>query len=262
MTIKLYTESRGQGPSLVLLHGWGLNSGVFEPVSHKLAEHFRVTLVDLPGFGRNATQMPEDYTLNTLANIVGEHLPTKSILLGWSLGGLVAQKIAIQGHENLAALVLLASSPKFADDPEWKGIKSNVLSLFESQLEQDFSKTLNRFLAIQALGSESAKQDIRLIKDQVQHFPIPDVNALRFGLGMLSSTDLRNQLHTIQVPTYRLYGRLDSLVPHQIIEKVERLHPSQSMHIFDKASHGPFISHQNEFVRVLFNMLGIPKESS
>lgn len=255
MTIKLYTESRGQGPSLVLLHGWGLNSGVFEPISHKLADHFRVTLIDLPGFGRNATQMPDTYSLEELASIVGKHLPTKSILLGWSLGGLIAQKIAINGDQNLAALVLLASSPKFADDPEWKGIKSNVLALFESQLEQDFSKTLNRFLAIQALGSESAKQDIRKIKDQVQHYPIPDEYALRYGLGLLSDTDLRNQLAKIQVPTYRLYGRLDSLVPHQIIDQVERLHPSEAVHVFAKASHGPFISHQDEFMTVLLNML-------
>lgn len=257
MSIKLFTETRGQGPSLVLLHGWGLNSGVWELVSHQLADHFRLTLIDLPGYGRNATQLPQSYTLDALADLVGEHLPINSTLLGWSLGGLVAQKLAIKQHLNLSQLVVLASTPKFADDPLWKGIKQNVLSVFESQLERDFSKTLSRFLAIQALGSESAKQDIRQIKDQVQHYPMPDETALRSSLALLSGTDLRNELSQIRVPTYRLYGWLDSLVPHQIIDQVEALHASQHVHIFRKASHAPFISHPVEFITCLKDMLGI-----
>lgn len=255
MSISLYTESRGRGPSLVLLHGWGLNSGVWELIGHQLADRFRLTLIDLPGYGRNANQLPDPYTLDALADLVGEHLQSNSTLLGWSLGGLIAQKIAISQHPNLSRLVLLASSPKFADDGAWKGIKQNVLRVFETQLEKDFSKTLSRFLAIQALGSDTAKQDIRQIKDQIQHFPIPDEFALQHSLSLLSSTDLRAELSRISVPTFRLYGRLDSLVPHQIIDQVEAIHSSEAVHIFHKASHAPFISHPEEFLDCLVKLL-------
>ncbi|MGL5361217.1 MAG: alpha/beta fold hydrolase, partial [Shewanella sp.] len=46
----LYIETHGQGPDLVLLHGWGVNGGLFSGVLDALSE-YRVHVVDLPGFG-------------------------------------------------------------------------------------------------------------------------------------------------------------------------------------------------------------------
>ncbi|HEY0722138.1 MAG TPA: alpha/beta fold hydrolase, partial [Gammaproteobacteria bacterium] len=58
----LHIEVRGTGPDLVLLHGWGLHGGLFRSLADRLAPHFRLHLVDLPGHGRSV--MPEgDYTL-------------------------------------------------------------------------------------------------------------------------------------------------------------------------------------------------------
>ena len=53
--MKLYTETLGAGPDLVLLHGWGLHAGVWESTAAELAKSWRVTLVDLPGHGRSPT---------------------------------------------------------------------------------------------------------------------------------------------------------------------------------------------------------------
>ncbi len=251
----LFTQCRGSGSDLVLLHGWGLNSGVFEPLTDVLANHFRVTLIDLPGFGRNREVMPQPYSLHELSRMVAESLPNQSILLGWSLGGLVAQQIAIDFGAKLKKLVLVASSPKFSQDDEWFGIKPEVLRVFEQQLERDFSKTLDRFMAIQAMGSETAREDIKKIKGYVQDYPIPDEGALQAGLNLLSSVDLRDQLKSIKVPTHRLYGRLDSLVPHKAIEPIGALQPSCSSHVFAHASHAPFISHPQEFIEYLYSIL-------
>jgi len=49
----LYVEQRGQGPDLVLLHGWGLNLRVWDTLTDELASGFRVIAVDLPGHGRS-----------------------------------------------------------------------------------------------------------------------------------------------------------------------------------------------------------------
>lgn len=254
MTIKLFTETRGLGPNLVMLHGWGLNSGVWEPISHELQKHFRVTYIDLPGFGRNADCMPYKYDLAAISNLVSECLPMQCHLLGWSLGGLVAQYLACQSNARISSIILLTSSPKFAESENWPGIKQDVLQLFEQQLERDFSKTLERFLAIQAMGSQSARGDIKLIREHVQQYPMPAQKALQAGLTMLAKTDLRNELSSILVPIHRLYGRLDSLVPLKAMHQIEAISPSTTQHVFAKASHAPFISHPEEFINQLKTM--------
>jgi pimeloyl-[acyl-carrier protein] methyl ester esterase len=261
MTSTLFSESRGQGPNLVLLHGWGLNSGVWEPISSRLEAHFRVTFIDLPGFGRNASIMPEHYDLTSISSMVGECLPDKYSLLGWSMGGLVAQNIAIDHASNIDKLVLLATSPKFTQDADWFGIKSQVLTSFEDQLEKNYSKTLDRFMAIQALGSTSAREDIKQIKQFIEHYPMPDYSALRAGLGILAGTDLRPFLADISCETYRLYGRLDSLVPTKAIARIAELQPNSKSHTFAHASHAPFISHPDDFLGHLFTIFDIEEST-
>lgn len=251
MTTSLFSVTRGTGPSLVLLHGWGVNSGVWEPLCETLEDSFRVTLVDLPGFGRNADRLPDKYTLAELAALIEPCIPDNATLLGWSLGGLLAQQFAIDFPTRLKRLVLVASSPKFCEQDSWRGIKAGILEQFEKQLELDFSKTLKRFLAIQALGSESARDDIKQIQHYVQNYPLPSEFALKQGLNLLSETDLRDQLKQIAVPTHRLYGRLDSLVPQQAIAQIEAFHKSTSMQVFPHASHAPFISHPKDFLMAI-----------
>jgi pimeloyl-[acyl-carrier protein] methyl ester esterase len=146
---------------------------------------------------------------------------------------------------------LVASSPKFCEQDDWRGIKPGILEQFEKQLELDFSKTLKRFLAIQALGSASARDDIKQIQHHVQNYPLPSEYALRQGLKLLSETDLTGQLKHIAIPIHRLYGRLDSLVPQQAIEQIEEILKSTSLHIFPHASHAPFISHPEDFLRIV-----------
>lgn len=251
MTQTLFTEVRGYGSDLVLLHGWGLNSGVWEPISHKMQQDFRITLIDLPGFGRNAECLPDNYTLDEVTDMVAAVIPVEATVLGWSMGGLVAQNLAIRFPQLMKKLVLVATTPKFEMADDWPGIRPDVLNVFEQQLERNFSKTLDRFLAIQAMGSPSSKHDIKTIRHHVQRFPIPDEKALRAGLGLLSSVDLRTNVSELNVDTLRLYGRLDSLVPHSAVEKIQALQPDCQSHVFAHASHAPFISHIDEFYEVL-----------
>ena len=145
MSESLKISTVGSGKKLVFLHGWGVNSGVWQPLIDILKEEFCITTIDLPGYGLNHQQLPAPYNLQNIATMVAEHLPANCILIGWSLGGLVAQQIANSHPEKLKQLVLICSSPKFSKSAEWPGIDPKVLNFFTQQLEQDFSKTLLRF---------------------------------------------------------------------------------------------------------------------
>ena len=163
----LRIRTYGTGSPLVLLHGWGLNSGVWQSVIERFSQRYQVITIDLPGYGENVACVPEAYTLAAVCEWVADKIPANAILLGWSMGGLIAQQIAIQNSPSLRALITLSSSPCFQQKKDWLGIKPNVLGTFEQQLAQDYVKTLNRFMAIQALGSPEAKSEIVLLKQAI-----------------------------------------------------------------------------------------------
>lgn len=96
-------------------------------------------------------------------------------------GGLVASDIALRYPERVSALITVSSSPCFTAREGWPGIKNEVLSGFQHQLSEDFKRTVERFLALQTLGTESARQDARILKDVVLTQQMPSVEVLNGG---------------------------------------------------------------------------------
>ncbi|MCL1142849.1 pimeloyl-ACP methyl ester esterase BioH [Shewanella gaetbuli] len=244
----LHIETIGQGHDVVLLHGWGVNSAVFEPIKHALND-YTVHYVDLPGFGHSD---PIEGDIHDWVNALAQRLPDNAIWLGWSLGGLVATQLAINFPQKAKGLITVASSPCFMAQPNeqpqpWPGIAPQVLSQFSEQLNNNLPKTIERFLAIQAMGSESAKSDIQVIKSLVLAKPLPEQQSLQQGLDMLANIDLRHQLAEIELPWLRIWGRLDGLVPKRTLKMLNADQKTTDI-ILQKASHAPFISHSSLFI--------------
>jgi pimeloyl-[acyl-carrier protein] methyl ester esterase len=246
---------------IVLLHGWGLNSGVWQPLLELFNQdnkhNFQVITIDLPGFGRNSEFDIEPYSLSNICHNIEQVIDQPAIYLGWSLGGLIATEIALKYPEKVLALITVASSPYFVDqkNDNWPGIKESVLDSFHSQLTQDTAKTISGFLKIQAMGSPHIRQDLKLITQLVMSQDLPSQKTLTDSLTLLSRCDLRQNLSSITQPFLRLYGRNDSLVPKAVVKNINLLVPDSDEHIFEHASHAPFISHLNDFHLVLTRWL-------
>ena len=247
----LVTRSHGTGKDLVFLHGWGMNSGVFTEFSPLLSEEFTVTVVDLPGFGNNHNVVPDKYSVASLAEMIGPALPDNCVVAGWSLGGLVAQQLALSAPDRVTGLITIASSPRFVSANGWPGIDPAILSQFQKELGENFQKTLDRFLSIQAMGSETARQDVKKIKSSVTAYPDPSPDALAAALQLLSDEDLRAVIGQIRQPTLRIFGRLDSLVPKTAIDNICQLQPQSDAVVLSKASHAPFISHPQQTADII-----------
>ena len=246
----LWWQTVGTGNChLVLLHGWGLNAEVWHCISEELASHFTLHLVDLPGFGRSRGFGA--MSLDEMAQQVLDAAPQNAIWLGWSLGGLVASQIALSQPERVRALVTVASSPCFSAQEAWPGIKSDVLASFQQQLSEDFQRTVERFLALQTMGTETARQDARTLKQTVLSLPMPDVEVLNGGLEILKTVDLREPLAALAMPHLRIYGYLDGLVPRKVVPLLDALWPDSESQVIAKAAHAPFISHPVEFCSAL-----------
>ena len=249
MTAKLHWQTEGQGSDLVLIHGWGMNGAVWQQLLPLLTPHYRVHWVDLPGYGHSRELTA--HGVEEMAHVLLENSPVSATWLGWSLGGLVATQAAIQAPERVSKLVTVASSPRFAAQSTWRGIKPQVLEDFRHQLSENFKLTVERFMALQAMGSPTARQDIKQLKQAVLSRPEPDPQALAAGLKLLADVDLREQLGRISQPWLRLYGRLDGLVPVKIATELDELAPQSQRQVFAAASHAPFISHPEEFAQAL-----------
>ena len=125
-----------------------------------------------------------------------------------------------------------------------------MLESFQNQLTDDFKKTLERFLAIQSLGSDTAKSDLKTLKAQIFQHPQPDSMALKKGLEYLQTVDLRRYINALDCDTLRIFGSQDSLVPKQAVEMIQQLQPDARYHVIKGASHAPFISHTDQFMQI------------
>ncbi|MXP66934.1 pimeloyl-ACP methyl ester esterase BioH [Pantoea sp. Nvir] len=252
MTV-LYWNICGKGNMpLVLLHGWGMNAEVWQGVVSLLSPHFCLHLVDLPGYGRS--QQVGALSLVETAQYLLPYLPPHALLLGWSLGGLVATELALCAPQQIRGLISVASSPCFTARNTWPGIKPNTLEIFRTQLSNDFYRTIERFLVLQTLGTDSAREDTCILKEVVRVQPMLSVEVLEGGLAILRDVDLRDRLPQITVPFLRLYGALDSLVPRRIAAQLDAvLTTSPPSIMMEKAAHAPFISHPDVFVKHILN---------
>lgn len=105
----LWVQDTGQGSPVALLHAVGTSGGIWWQHIPRLARRFRVLAVDLPGHGQSP-KPKEPVSLEGMANALHEALQNRSLLpahlVGLSLGGMVAQMMAVQYPESVATLTL------------------------------------------------------------------------------------------------------------------------------------------------------------
>jgi pimeloyl-[acyl-carrier protein] methyl ester esterase len=238
---QLFTRSSGSGPDLVLIHGWGLHSGVWDGFVPLLEPYFRVLRVDLPGHGSSGWS--GEAMLDEMAAAVLDVAPANAAWLGWSLGGLVAMRAALQAPARVGALLLLASTPCFVRRPNWQcALLPALLDAFADELQQDYLRTLNRFLALQVRGSENSGVVLRVLRTRVLEKGKPAPDALRAGLDILRHTDLRDEVGALACPALVVAGERDTLVPVAAAGATADLMPNAGVAIVPGAGHAPFIA--------------------
>ncbi|WED21940.1 pimeloyl-ACP methyl ester esterase BioH [Vibrio sp. JC009] len=254
MSAPLFWQTLGEGEDVVLIHGWGMNGAVWQQTADILSQHYRVHIVDLPGYGHSAETGAQD--LDEIASLVLDSAPDKAIWIGWSLGGLVATHVALNYPQRVAKLITVASSPKFAAEKGWRGIKPQVLKAFTEQLVEDFQTTIERFMALQAMGSPTARQDVKTLKKAVLSRPAPDQDSLVLGLSLLADVDFRSELKNLTMPILRLYGRLDGLVPVKVAKDVANYIENSEDFTFAESSHAPFMTELEAFCSRIIQFIG------
>ena len=245
--MKLHVATVGCGPDLVLLHGWGLHSGIWAPLLPALSRSHRVSCIDLPGHGHSPAP-PAAFDLDAVAAAVAAHAPPEAAWLGWSLGGQVALAAALAGHA-VRRLVLVATTPRFVAGPGWDcGMAPATLTGFADSLARDHRKTVRDFLALQLRGDRRAVTLLGELRGVLAQCREPDPVALRAGLAVLAEADLRARLPAIRQPALVISGARDRLTPAAAGQQLAAGLADGRFIAMPGAAHAPFLSHPEEFL--------------
>lgn len=241
----------------VLVHGWAMHSGLWgdqnEPFLGGLLALGNVTLVDLPGHGMSPEPQAFGEGLDDWAQALLQVAPQRATWIGWSLGGMVAQRVAVLAPERVAHLVLLSSSPCFTQRADWPlAVDSRVLRQFADNLRAAPEKTLIRFLSLQIKDSDDAKRTLRQLRQRLSTRPMARASVLDLGLDFLLHQDLRDSWRDMACSGTLILGEQDSLVPEGMGQEARKLLNSKwTVPVLNGSGHAPFLSAPNAVLRLI-----------
>src|SRR4029077_17462382 len=256
----LHYEMRGRGKDLVLLHGWGLNLGVWDELARALALRFRIIAIDLPGPGRGDGDSP---AVTPAAQAWRVHetlapLTERYFLLGWSLGGQFALDLAAAMPAGVERLVLVATTPKFLAAPGWRfGMAPALLTRLAEALRAGRDAAVDEFLALCARGSapRTAARVLKQLRHALAHYGAAHTEALSNGLERLKDCDLRTALPLLRVPALVIGGAEDRITRAAASRALAARLAGARYVEFPGAAHAPFLSHPARFAATLTGFL-------
>jgi len=235
-------------PTFVFIHGWGQAAQTWHAQMAYFGARHQVLAVDLPGHG-GASDVPlEAWDQALLAKLPDEPV----VLVGWSLGGMLALRLAATHAARLAGMVLLSTTPSFRLRSGWEhGCADEVFERFQESLEANAPRLLDRFFALMLQGDElDRKQFVGIVRTAVDRRRAASMAGLRCGLQLLDELDLRAVLPDISLPTLVLHGQADAVTPVGAAHDLAEQMPAATLNIM-QAGHAPHLTQTDKFNQLL-----------
>lgn len=266
MSVKLHIEATGPdaGRPVILIHGWPLSGKAWAHQVPALAEAgFRVITYDRRGFGQSekpASGFDYDTLAQDLADLMESHDLRDASLVGFSMGGgEVARYIANHGESRLRSVVFASAVPPFlmkSDDNPEGPLTEDAAQEMEDGLRADRNAFFDQFTRdfFSAGGALKVSEDerqkaIALCKQSDQAAALGCMEA--FG-----TTDFREDLKKVSLPTLVLHGDSDGIVPFEGsgARTKAAIHGSQ-LALIEGGPHGVNVSHAEAFNAALIGFL-------
>jgi pimeloyl-ACP methyl ester carboxylesterase len=244
-------EERGAGEPLLLIQGLGYGRWGWDPVVPGLAERFRVLTFDNRGIGES--DKPEGpYTARELAadalQVLDEAGVSRAHVLGASLGGMIAQEVAVAVPERVDRLVLCCTTPGGSDGVPMPEV---TVRLFQEAPSLAPEVALRRFVA-NALGSKAPEELVdELFARRIANPPDPAGWQAQAAAG----TTFPGVTGAIGAPTLILQGTEDNVVDERNAQVLARKIPRARVELFHGSGHLFFWEQPDEFVRIVSEFL-------
>ncbi len=252
---------QGGGSDIVLIHGWASSHRIWESVMGRLAAAgYRTWAPDLPGFGDSQGPSNGPYTIARFAHLVAAFIQavgiTSPAVVGHSMGGAIALRLALEQPELVDRLVLI--------NPVISGRLRFSLELFLNRPVGQWVLTLSRrlwtlaTLGVRAMylhpwhGSRSA------IRRDVEDLTRATPDAALESLYAVAHTDLSPHLSRVRVPTLILASPFDRIIPPAEAALAARQIPKARLVPLTATGHQPMDEQPDTLVRFLLDFLGQP----
>lgn len=228
-------RASGSGAPLILIHGWGNSAAIFNDLMNRLPDHDCLA-PDLPGYGASTAAAKVDLAAlsdDFISWFDALGLETVN-LLGWSLGGMLAQVLAARFPARIERLILIATTPRFVVAPDWQhGLPDATVRALARDFKRAPAATLDNFWRRQFHGESSPPVPL-----------LPEVEPATAlgGLELLRQVDLRDQLPGITTPTLVLHGSKDVIIPVGAGHYLAATLPQAFLHEINDGGHAPFLS--------------------
>lgn len=234
---KIFYRTAGQGPAVVLLHGFGEDGQVFNRQISFLKEHYTLIVPDLPGSGQSQ-MLDEQPQLDDFAELLND-LMTQELgdqscsLFGHSMGGYTTMAFVERYAERLDTFGLIHSS-SFADTPEKIESRKKAIDFINRQGGRAFLKTI-----VGDLFSGDSKQQHPGYPDELLKLTeeISDAALIQYYRAMIDRPDRSSLLKSAAVPVLFLIGKHDKAIPYELSLKQCHLPTVSSVHILENSGH-------------------------
>jgi 2-succinyl-6-hydroxy-2,4-cyclohexadiene-1-carboxylate synthase len=252
--LRLHVALSGDGPPLVLLHGFTGSAETWAPLGSALGAAYTTIAVDLPGHGRSmAPDDPARYALGRFADDLARVLDALAIervaVLGYSMGGRAALRFALRHPDRVAALVLESTSPGIADPVRRADRLASDLALADSIEREGIHAFVDRWERLPLWESRRAMPDAARVLLRAQreaNQPAGLANSLR-GAGAGADQPVLDRLSTIHTPALLIVGALDA--PYVALGRLmERAFPTAHMTLVPEAGHAVHLEQPDAFV--------------
>ncbi len=254
---ELYYEIHGDGPPLVLINGLGLDIGSWAPQIGPLSRHFRVLAFDSRGAGHSDAPETSHSTAQMAADTVAllDHMHLDRVhILGFSLGGLIAQELALSHPDRVKSLVLASTAARLPPRARHVIDVWRRMALARVDPELFLREQLAWVFGERLLDEESRVSEVvRLMLSNP--FP-PSPPGFAGQAAACLAHDTRSRLGRIDVPTLVLVGRDDVLLTVAASEQLAAGIPGARLAVLDGGSHAFAAEIPDRFNEAVLQFLG------
>lgn len=228
-------QERGRGPAIVLVHGFPLDSRIWQAQLEALSDRYRVIAPDLRGFGQS--KPPGPMTVDSLADdlhaLLGQLGALPCVFGGLSMGGYVALAMARKYPTDLRGLILIDTRAE-GDTPEGKENRNKMIA----SLRPGGTKAVADAMFPKMIHSETAehRQDIAHKLRQIMESQDP-ATVEQAIIALRDRPDRIGELKLINTPTHIIVGEHDAITPVAMSRTMEQGIPSATLTVIPKAGH-------------------------
>jgi 3-oxoadipate enol-lactonase len=250
----IFYESSGDGDPLLLIMGLGTDSKAWLLQVPEFSKTHRVIVYDNRGVGDSSTPSGPYSTAQMAADalaVLDAAEVERAHVLGVSLGGTIAQHLALKAPERIRSLILAST---WAGPTNWRSrVREMQLGIIEHGGRDALIRSRMLFLFAPPLF-ESSPQLVDLIEQRMSSDGA-SLGGYLLHLDAAESHDLRDRLGEIKAPTLVLTGGRDVLVPPELSNEVASLIPGASFQAFDAAAHAVQFEAVEDFNRAVLEFI-------